>query len=93
MIDWALNGLGDILIGTFNFLIKGVAIVLGWITALFPNSPFSTPSGAPDSVNLGWLAWLFPFKTAILHGTLLCTAILTYYAIRVLARWIKLVRS
>lgn len=88
-----LNGLADFFITIINFLITGVATVLGWIVALFPNSPFKEPVNPPEGVMLGWLAWFFPFTTAIAHTALLATAILTYYAYRVLARWIKLARG
>lgn len=88
-----LNGLGDFFITIINFLLTGVSIVLGWIVALFPDSPFKEPAGVPEGVQLGWLAWFFPFTTAIAHTALLAAAILTYYAYRVLARWIKLARG
>lgn len=92
-MDKFLEGIGNFIITIINYLIAGVGIVLGWILSLFPKSPFSEPVAAPESVNLGWLSWLIPFPTMIKHTLLLCTAILAYYAIRVLARWIKVVKS
>ena len=93
MISDILEGLGDFLILIFNYLIAGVGVVLGWIVQLFPDSPFSEPAAPPDLVNLGWVTWLIPFPQMIVDTFYLAAAIGTYYAIRVLARWIKLVRS
>lgn len=93
MISDILDGFANILVTLFNYLITGVGIVLGWIVQLFPDSPFSEPSAPPDLVNLGWITWLIPFPDMILDTFYLAGAILTYYSYRVLARWIKLVRS
>lgn len=88
-----LDTIGDFIITILNYLIAGIGIVLGWIVSIFPNSPFSKPATTPDLINVGWLTWLLPFPTMIQHTILLATAVLTYYGIRVLARWIKLVKS
>ncbi len=88
-----LEAIGDFIITVLNYLIAGIGIVLGWIVSLFPDSPFQKPKDIPEVINLGWITWLLPFPTMILHATLLAGAILTYYGIRVLARWIKMVRN
>lgn len=88
-----LDAIGDFIITILNYLITGIGIVLGWIVSIFPNSPFQKPTETPELINLGWITWLLPFPTMIKHTLLLATAVLTYYGIRVLARWIKLVRS
>ena len=85
MVDW--------IVALLNYLINGVAIVMGWILGLFPNSPFLEPAAPPDSINLGWVTWLIDFPTMIIHASALTTCILMYYAVRVVARWIKLVRE
>lgn len=87
------QGLADFIVMIFNFLIKGVGIVLSWIALLFPDTPFKEPLSPPDAVNLSHIAWFIPYTDMILHAGLLCTAIITYYSIRVLARWIKMVRN
>jgi len=93
MFKGFLEAIGDFIITILNYLIAGIGIVLGWIVSIFPDSPFSKPVTPPDLINVGWITWLLPFPTMIQHTLLLATAVLTYYGIRVLARWIKLVRS
>lgn len=88
-----LDTIGDFVITILNFLIVGIGTVLGWIVSIFPTSPFSKPVATPELINVGWLTWLLPFPTMIQHTLLLATAVLAYYGIRVLARWIKLVKS
>lgn len=92
-METLLNGLADFIIMIINFLIAGVGVVLSWLAMLFPDSPFKEPSGAPESVNLGWVTWLIPFPTMITHLFLLCGAALVYYGIRVLSRWIKMTKG
>lgn len=87
-----MEHIANFIVDIVNYLIVGVSTVLGWIAYLFPKTPFSAPD-VPDSVNLGYITYFLPFPTMLLHALVLCGAILTYYAIRVLARWIKMVRS
>jgi len=85
--------MGYFIIDLINLLIKGLGVVLTWILSLFPESPFSTPSTPPGMVNLGWITWIFDFPTWIVHLTAITVAIATYYAIRVIARWVKVARG
>lgn len=85
--------IGDFIIEVFNYIIEGVGVVLSWIIGLFPNTPFGAPKSPPNSINLGWITWLIDFPTMILHATYLTVAILAYYSIRVLARWVKVVKG
>ena len=87
-----MQAIANFIVDIINYLIVGVGTVLGWIAYLFPKTPFTT-SSPPDSVNLGYITYFLPFPTMLLHATILCGAILAYYAIRVLARWIKMVRD
>lgn len=88
-----MEWLSDFFIDLINYLITGVGVVLGWIIGFFPNSPFAEPAAPPASINLGFITWLIDFPTMILHAIGLAGAILVFYSIRVLARWIKLIRS
>ena len=88
-----MEWLSDFIIDILNYLIVGVGTVLSWIVQFFPDSPFSEPDLPPDTINLGFITWLIPFPTMIQHAIGLAGAILIYYSIRVLARWIKLIRS
>jgi len=85
--------IGDFLVELINYIIEGVGVVLGWIIDLFPDSPFANPVSPPEIVNLGWITWLIDFPTMIVHAFYLASAILVYYSIRVLARWIKIARG
>lgn len=85
--------IGQFFIDLLNAIIKGLGVVLQGLISLFPNSPFGSPAAVPGSVNLGYVTWLIDFPTMLLHVGLFITAVTTYYAIRVAARWIKMVRS
>lgn len=71
----------------------GVGTALGWVVSFFPDSPFLIPSSPPGSINLGYITWIIPFPTMMAHLALLLVAIVTYYGIRVVARWIKIARD
>lgn len=81
------------LISFVNSLIKGAGNGLVWCIALLPSSPFSTPAGAPSSVNLGWITWFIDFPTMIAHFSILLSILLGYYLVRIVARWLKVVRE
>lgn len=83
----------DFFVELINYLIEGIGIALGWVVSLFPDSPFGEPASPPSSVNLGWITWLIDFPTMIVHATALTGVILIYYAYRVAARWLKVVKE
>lgn len=83
----------DFFVGLINYLITGIGIVLGWLLAIFPDSPFSTPAAPPDSINMGYITWLIDFPVMIVHASALTACIIVYYGIRVIGRWIKIVRE
>lgn len=87
-----MDAIANFIIDIINYLIVGVSTVLGWLSYLFPKTPFKATS-APDSVDLGHITYFLPFPTMLLHAAFLCVAILGYYGIRVLARWIKMVKN
>lgn len=77
-----------------NFLIDSVAGAIDWVLGLFPRSPFQNMnSSKPEIINLGHITWFIPFSTMILHFSVLATAIGAYYTYRIVARWLKVVRS
>lgn len=88
-----MSSLGEFFIELINAIIAGLGLVIGGLFAIFPDSPFKEPMLPPSNVNLGWITWLFDFPTWIQHFALILTAIGTYYVIRVIARWVKVVRS
>jgi len=79
--------------GLFQWLINALGAALIWLIDLFPDSPFSAPSTPPDAVNLGWITWLLDFPTWIAHLTVILSCFLSYYSVKVAARWLKMVRS
>ncbi|MGG3781577.1 hypothetical protein [Schinkia azotoformans] len=85
--------MGAFFISLINSLIKGLAVAIGAIFFLFPNSPFGNPAEPPETINLGWITWVLDFPTWLVHLTALTGAIGTYYLVRVAARWLKAVRS
>lgn len=85
MLDWIID--------LVNYLIVGIGIAISWIIQIFPDSPFAQPAAPPKSINLGYVTWLLPFPTMIVHALALTTVILIYYGIRVAARWIKIVKN
>lgn len=85
MIDWFVQ--------LINYLITGIGITLSWVLQIFPDTPFGEPAAPPGGINIGWITWLIDFPTMIIHASALTACVLLYYAIRVIARWIKLVRS
>lgn len=85
--------IGQFFIDLLNAVIRGIGAIIGAVLSLFPDTPFQRPKAAPDSVNLGYVTWIFDFPTWIQHLTLILTAIGLYYVVRIAARWIKLVRE
>lgn len=85
--------MANFFIRMINYIIAGIGEALTWLLNLLPDSPFSTPAAAPGSINLGYISWLIPFPTMIVHLVALLGAISIYYVVRVAARWIKVARS
>ncbi len=88
-----MSSIGQFFIDLLNLIIAGLGAVLQGLIMLFPDTPFEAPSSPPSSVKLGYITWLIDFPTMLGHLSLVLTAVITYYAIRVIARWIKMVRS
>ncbi|MCL6587670.1 MAG: hypothetical protein K6T72_14365 [Anoxybacillus sp.] len=84
----------DVLIDFVNFLIRSVASALSWAFSLFPDSPFlNLRDPVPSGVNISWITWFIPFPSMILHFSLFLSALTVYYVVRVVARWLKVIRS
>lgn len=84
----------DLFIDFLNWLLDGLAEGLTWIVKILPKSPFSDwGTAAPTEIELGYITWLIPFPTMILHFAGLVAVIGIYYLYRVAARWLKVVRG
>lgn len=85
--------MGGFWTGLLQWIINALGAALIWVIDWFPPSPFGSPTTPPDAVNLGWVTWLLDFPTWIAHLTTILSCFITYYGIKVAARWLKMVRN
>lgn len=82
------------LIDFANWFLDGLAIDITWALSLLPKSPTADwVNNKPDTINLGYITWFIPFPTMLLHLAGLLVAIGLYYLIRIVMRWLKVVRG
>lgn len=80
------------MIGMINAIIGKIGVILQAMILLLPTSPFNFILNI-DSQWIKAICWIFPFAEVVAHLQIYCTAVLTYYSIRVVLRWIKVVSS
>lgn len=76
------------LIDAFNAIIKGLGAIITVVLNLLPDSPFNSVF----NIDSGWLSamcWLFPIPSAIAHLEAFVSAVVVYYGLRIILRWIK----
>lgn len=76
------------MITIINLIIKNIGAVISVVVLLLPESPFLWTQG----IEAKWfrvMNWIFPIDGIVAHLTIYCTAVLTYYFLRVILRWIK----
>ncbi|KAB7663026.1 hypothetical protein [Bacillus sp. B1-b2] len=84
----------EILYDVINWFFEQLGVILEGIFSILPDSPFLKMSAeTPDLVEMGYITWLIPFPTMILHTGLFLVAVGVYYGFRIVARWLKLVRG
>lgn len=84
----------DPFIAMFNWIIDGIAESINWLVGILPVSPTSSfANSVPENLILGHITWFIPYPTMLLHFTAILTAIGAYYIYRIIARWLKVVRS
>lgn len=88
-----MESVGQFFIDLLNLIIAGLGAVLVGLLELFPDTPFSRPSAPPGGIKLGYVTWLIDFPTMLSHLAAFLVAVISYYAIRVIARWLKIVRG
>lgn len=76
------------MITIINLIIKNIGLIISAVVLLLPESPFEWAQGI-DSNLFRAINWIFPIDGIIAHLTLYCTAVLAYYLIRVVLRWVK----
>lgn len=85
--------MANFFIRIINYVISACGSALLWMLDILPDTPFQDPNNVPPTLDLGYITWIIPFPTMILHLTLLLSAIGSYYTLRVIMRWIKMSRS
>jgi len=80
------------MIAIFNAIISSLGTILQAMLLLLPTSPFNFVLSI-DNQWIKAMCWIFPFAQVVAHLQIYCTAVITYYAIRVVLRWIKVVGS
>lgn len=84
-----LSGLGDFLIGLGNHIISGLGLILSAILQLLPDSPFVFVMESPIGDYAATLSWILPIKECIATLELWLAAIVIYYCVQAVLRWIK----
>lgn len=80
------------MISILNGIINAMGDVLLIMLGLLPESPFNYVY----NINSEWLAninYLFPIVQAVAHLEAFLLAVIVYYGIRIVLRWIKVVGS
>jgi hypothetical protein len=75
-----------------NGIIKAVGIALGSVLSLLPSSPFEFSL----NVSSEWIkaiCWLIPVPVMVAHLEVFLLAVASYYAVRIVLRWMKAVGS
>lgn len=81
--------LWDWLVDFINAIIVGLADVFNVIISILPDSPFTFINNSDVSKYLGYLNWVIPIETFISITVLWVTAIVIYYSVSIVLRWIK----
>lgn len=80
------------MISILNAIINSLGTILQAMLLLLPTSPFNFVLNI-DNQWIKAMCWLLPFAQAVAHLQVYCVAVIAYYAIRVVLRWIKVVGS
>lgn len=80
--------MGNILIQFVNKMISLIGSAVTAVLSLLPSSPFTFVQSI-DSEWLNAINWIFPVGTIVSHLEAFCLAVVVYYGLRVLLRWVK----
>lgn len=78
-------------VAIINGLFRFVEIAFTYLINIFPVTPFSFEINLPEWAR--WVGILIPYREMAVFMTTYIGAVMTYYIVRVAARWIKLVGS
>lgn len=85
--------LQEIITNIINWLIQVLGNIISTVLMILPDSPFLNFSYSFDNSFLKSLNFVFPVNSAITHLGIYVIAVIVYYILRVLMRWIKLASS
>jgi hypothetical protein len=74
--------------GLINGLISLIGVAITAVLSLLPNSPFNFV----QNINSTWLTainWIMPVASVVAHLELFVSAVIIYYGIRIVLRWVK----
>lgn len=78
------------MIAILNYIISSFGSVIVLMLSLLPSSPFQFLQSI-DSDFLNAINYVFPVNSAVAHIQIYVVAVASYYAIRVILRWVKVV--
>ena len=76
------------MIRIINALISKLGVALQALILLLPQSPF-TYIMTVDNTFIQNINYILPFPQAVAHITLMVNAVVLYYGIRIVLKWIK----
>ncbi len=79
----------DWLTSAINWFGEQINIVLSWICAVLPDSPFTLLDKSPIKDILPFINWFLPVNFIIDLFAAWCAVILVYYGYSIIMRWIK----
>jgi hypothetical protein len=71
-----------------NALISKVGSALQWVILLLPQSPFNFTYNI-DNKFIKQINYILPFSQAVAHLETVITAVVIYYGLRVILKWVK----
>jgi hypothetical protein len=75
----------------FQWVIDGFSAILTYLIWLLPNSPFVFVNDNVITPYLGMLNWFIPFQAMFVFLGSWASAVIVFYAIKVILRWAKVI--
>lgn len=92
LFGWAFDCLWNLLVDLFNAIIVAFCAIFSTIIELLPTVDASAPVSITDSDFLGFLNWFLPVGHMVQSLGLYITAMLLYFGIGPLLRWVKVIK-
>lgn len=81
--------MGNFFINLFNGVINTLAVIINGIFSLLPSSPFNLIANTQVEEFIGSISWLVPVGSIIAILELWLVAIVGYYMVMLVLRWVK----